>query len=805
MPRKQGKPMLAIVLLMSVLPVPSGATAQTTTPDNRQTTGVCTSTSVALRQVRGTVSDAHGARVPEAVVTARCGSVVQRANADQSGAFVLRLASGTWTLTISRPGFRETTQVLTIEADRDATLAAVLDVAQMTESVLVRPESAIASSSRTATRIDTPLLETPQSISVITASQIRDQAPPNLQETVRYTPGVRHELYGIDNRGDWISLRGSEESTTLLDGLRLPLTGWYGVVRTEPYAYDRIEVLRGPSSIIAGANDPGGVVNLVSKRPGRATVRELGVRFGSYDRREVHADFTGPVAADGSVAYRLVGLARDSGTQVRHADEQRLLVAPSLTWRPSHSTALTLFGEYQYDRSKNTNAFLGLEGTLRQAPNGPIPSDVFIGEPDWDRYGGTRWRLGYTADWNPGPSWQIRHTLRHDRIDGVMKSMYAEWWTGFVDATGAPDATGRHLGRQWYVYDDSARVTTSDLSLVGRRATGPVTHAFVAGVDGLHHRASQASAFGSGTPLDVYTPTYGSFAEPSLAPSTAATRNTIGRLGVFAQNQMKVLDRLNVRVGVRQDRVRNTVEGSEGQTDWATTGNVGVVFELRRGLAPYASVSSSFNPVIGADAAGQGFKPKRGEQLEVGVKWEASTVPVQVSAAWFTLKERNRLTSDPVNVGYSVQIGEARIRGAELEAKADVGAWQVLAGYTHTRARASAASWGGDLDPNQQIEGMPEHSASTWLVHDMGRRWLRGLRVGGGLRYVGRVGDGTGRIFVPAVTLIDALVSYDVRAWRLSLNANNVTDKAYLATCLARGDCWFGARRNVTLTIDFRY
>jgi iron complex outermembrane recepter protein len=146
-----------------------------------------------------------------------------------------------------------------------------------------------------ATRTDTALLEIPQSISVITADQIRDQASPNLQEVLRYSPGVRNELYGIDNRGDWMALRGSEATAILLDGMRLPLTGYWGVIRVEPYAYERIDVLRGPASIIAGANDPGGVVNLVSKRPTADAFKELSLQIGNYDLRQVGFDSGGPL------------------------------------------------------------------------------------------------------------------------------------------------------------------------------------------------------------------------------------------------------------------------------------------------------------------------------------------------------------------------------------------------------------------------------------------------------------------------------------------------------------------------------
>lgn len=672
------------------------------------------------------------------------------------------------------------------------------------ESALGPVRGYVARRSATATKTDTPLIETPQSITIVSADQVRDQASPNLQEALRYAAGVRNELYGIDNRGDWISLRGSEETTMLLDGMRLPLTGWYGVVRIEPYAYERIEVLRGPSSIIAGQNDPGGVVNLVSKRPQAETAREVGVKIGNYNHKEIHTDLTGPLNEDKSLLYRLVALGKDSGTQIEHADDERALVAPSLTWRPNARDSFTVYSEYQYDRSKNTNAFLSLDGTLLPAPNGPIPTDVFIGEPDWDRYGGTRKRFGYAVDLSLNDAWQLRHNLRHDRVEGLAKTMYAAWWDGFQDAAGNPDPNGQYMGRQWYIYDDRSRVTTSDLLLQGDVRTGPVQHKLLLGIDGTVHDASQASADVQAMPLNVYAPVYGTFPEPFL-DGAAFTENKIRRLGILAQDQMKFSDKLSLRAGVRRDRVRNAVVGGAVNKDSATSINLGVVVEVLPGLAPYASYSESFNPVAGTDAAGNAFKPKRGEQVEAGLKWESQSMPAQATVALYSLKEKNRLANDPNNPNASIQIGEARVKGVEVEAKADIASWSMLGSYTYTRARASATTWGGALDPNQQMEGIPEHVASVWAVHDFGRLGLRGFKLGGGVRYVSRIGDGTGAVFVPSVTLFDAMASYETGPWRFAFNVNNLTDKTYIATCLARGDCWFGQRRKAVLTAAYRW
>jgi iron complex outermembrane receptor protein len=769
-----------------------------------QTGNPCLPTTASTSRVTGVIADAQGGRIQGATVSVHCTAGTLTVVSDASGGFNVELGPGTHRVQITLDGFQAVVREVVTRGGETNSLDVVLQVALVSDKVTVRgTESTVVTQDGTATRTDTPLLETPQSVTIVTAAQIEEQASPNLQEALRYTAGTRNELYGIDNRGDWFSFRGSDQSTVLLNSMRLPLTGWYGVVREEPYAYQEMAILRGPSSIVAGQNDPGGVLNLVSKRPQAQAARELSARLGNNNHTEIRFDTTGPVDGNDSLLYRFVALGKHADTQINFADEQRVLLAPSLTWRGARGS-LTTYGEYQYDRSKNTNAFLGREGTLDPAPNGPIPTDLFIGEPDWDRYGGTRWRTGYEASLNLNPSWRVRQSLRYDHVDGLMKSMYAAWWDGFLDATGTPDANGHYLGRYWYLSDDSARIAATEALLEGRQRTGTLQHTLLFGIDAVRHSASQTTAEDLGTPLDVYSPSYGSLHEPTLGDATP-DESRIQRFGFFAQDQMKVHDRLSVRAGIRRDRVRNVITGGDSTTDWATTGNVGVVFEIAPGVAPYASYSQSFDPVSGTDAAGQAFKPKRAEQIEGGLKWQPRTAPAQVSAAYYTITERNRLATDPDNFGESIQIGEARLKGVELEARGEVASWTTMAAYSWTQARGSAASFGGDLDPTQQLEGIPEYQASIWAVHDFTHAGAPGVKFGGGIRYVGRIGDGTGNVFVPAVALFDLIGSYTIRNWRVSLNMNNVTDKPYIATCLARGDCWFGQRRTLSLTTDFSF
>ena len=654
----------------------------------------------------------------------------------------------------------------------------------------------VARRSATATLTDTPLNEVPQSISVITADQVRDQASADMQEVLRYTPGVRVETYGIDNRGDWFTLRGGSSGSTLIDGLRRPLTGYWGIVRNEPYAFERIEVLRGPSSVIAGQNGPGGVVNLVSKRPQAERSAEMGVQVGNH--KQAQADFTGPLNQDGTLLYRLVALVKRGDTQVDHAFVERDFVAPSLTWRPDAGTSLTLFAEYQRDESGNTNAFFPAVGTLLPAPNGRIPMDTFISEPGWDTYGGDRWRLGWQFERQLTSDWQLRHTLRHDRTDGRMRTTYAAWWDGFVDAGGNPDPSGTRLNRLFYAADDKDRVTNANVLLEGKLRTGGAAHTLLFGLDGFHSRADRRD-YGeiSMPPLDVYDPQYGVVPLPAL-PDTAAVTTKARRLGVLLQDQIKIDDRWVVLAGLRHDKARAGAERAS-----ATSKNLGAVWLADGGWSPYLGYSESFEPVSGIDAGRSPFKPLRGKQVEAGVKWQPQHARVFATAAIYKLKEKNRLAADPDHANFSVQRGEVTVKGVELEVTGRLPAWDLTANYSYTDAQITDTSAADTRYVGEQLEAIPKHSAGVWAVHHIAA--VPGLRAGLGVRHVGKSWDGVGGLEVPSAELFDAMVSYDTADWRFALNINNLADKKYVASCLERGDCWFGARRRIVASAIYRW
>jgi iron complex outermembrane receptor protein len=684
-------------------------------------------------------------------------------------------------------------------AEQDAAESAKVMPGIRVEDTSVDDAPYVPKRSSTATRTDTPLNEVPQSITVITSAQIRDQNAQTIQETLRYTAGVHADVYGLDNRGDWFTLRGGSEGSTLLDGLRLPLTGWYGVMRNEPYAFERVEVMRGPASIIAGQNGPGGVVNLVSKQPLADAQDEIGVQFGNNDHKQLAVDFTGPLNQDGTLLYRFVGLARDSGTQVKYADMERQYAAPSLTWLPSDATSLTAYVQYQRDRSGNTEGFFPIAGTLRPAPNGKIGSDVFVGEPDWDSYGGDRWRGGYQLKHRFNEQWSLRHDFRHDRVDGGLRSMYANFWE--VDLSGGgygSNALGddRTIGRTWYVTTDDSRVNNTDLLLEGHLAFGAIRHTVLVGVDGMRQTSNMTQWEGQATPLDVYAPEYGTFPLPSLDASTGTDQEARTRQwGAVLQDQIKLQERWVLVAGIRRDFVRTEVDGDETNDHRAWSKNFGVVYLANGGWSPYVGYSESFD-AQGPSSTGVLFAPKQGEQIEVGLKWMPQDKPVTASAAVYELKEKNRLEEDPNDPNNQIQGGPVTVKGVELETAANLRDWDLLASYTYTRARDES-----DL----RVANVPDHSASLWALHKFENYGWPALRAGIGVRRIGETWDGADSLRTPAVTLMDALLSWDSGSWNYALNASNLTDKVYFATCLNRGDCWFGTRRKLTASASYRW
>ncbi|MBV7541683.1 TonB-dependent siderophore receptor [Acidovorax sp. sic0104] len=708
-----------------------------------------------------------------------------------SGLELLRTDAGGYTL---RPGMPVSAAPLAAGPARVAALPEVRVAAEADTEVATGPvDGYLARRSATGTKTDTPLVETPQSITVVTAGQVEAQKAQSIVDVLAYTAGVG--VRESSRATEAFVLRGFQadgnSGSLYRDGTKYSSGLYQG--QQEPYGLERIELLRGASSVLYGSAAPGGVIHLVSKRPTLEPLREFNVELGSFRRRQVSGDFGGKLSEGGEWSYRLTGLLRQSDTFIDHVNDDRVFIAPAFTWRPSAATSLTLLGQYQKSDSRYVAAMSPF-GTVEANPNGRIARNRFIGEPgaDQDRFEDRSAQMGYLLDHAFSDAVKLRQNVRY----------------GYTADWGFADERQRVINRGGSHTEGRNRAFTADTSVQVLWGSESSRHTTLAGIDYATLREDAARYDWDVAPLDLFDPHYGS---PWTHPSknTYADNRRLERTGVYVQDQWKIRDRWVLLAGGRYDWTENGVSPFVGDGHWsyeknnAFTGRIGAVYLADNGLAPFASFSQSFEPAAGRGRQGERFKPTEGNQYEVGVRYQSEDSRTLLTASVYQLTQQNRLTLDPLDMGYQVQTGEVRSRGLELEAKARVGRHlTLLAGYAYTDARTTRSNTADEVGARNPFT--PRHQATAWADYDMGAAGLPGVQLGGGVRYVG---SSTGFAFlntrVPSYAVFDLVASYTTGPWRVALNVRNLADKTYVSNCTY--GCFYGEARQVIATASYRW
>lgn len=660
----------------------------------------------------------------------------------------------------------------------------------------------VAKRSATATKTDTPIIEIPQSISVVSGEQMRATNAQSLQQALAYTPGIAAGA-SANNAAtvDSFFLRGFQADgqfgSFYRDGMRYQANISNG--KQEPFGIERVEYLKGPSSILYGAAAPGGVINTVTKRPQSTPYREINLEFGSFNRKQVSADLTGPVDAAGKLAYRLTALGRDSETFVDFGRDDRIYIAPAVTWHPAEQTSVTLLTSYQKVEQSDPGV-LPARGTLLANPNGEIDRSRYVGEPTFSKFNTEITNLGYVIEHAFSDRLQLSHKLRH--YDGKLHNEFV--------LLGAFD--GRTLQRQSRFHKDNTSVLTSDTSLQYSIDSVSVRQVLLFGVDYTRSEYGSVRLRGSYAPLDVFNPVYGS--SRTLVPLTTQEDNR-RQFGIYLQDQIKVGGRWVFLLGARHDAFDNefisTTTTATTRTEdkqGATTGRAGVVYLADYGLAPYVSYSQSFYPNAGIDRFGNAFEPDEGEQYEVGIRLQPDNARFMLSAAAYQLTRSNVLTPDPANFGFSIAAGEVRARGFEFEAKGQVTrSFSLIGGYGYTDARIIKTTVAQVLD--SRFSNAPFHTAALLADVNFSAIGMPNLVAGAGFRYVSEKPGNTlvdGTISVPGYTLFDARLAYESDAWRYALNISNLGDKRYIpSACVGSGvrGCDYGEPRRTTVSVSY--
>lgn len=693
--------------------------------------------------------------------------------------------------------FTDADTVVLVKASGEDALAPISVVATG-EGAYSPVDGYVATRSATATKTDTPLIETPRSVSVITRDRMDAQGADLPEEALRYSAGVQTEQFGFDSRQDFFTIRGFD-ATRYRDGLRMVETGSFGNSNTDIYGAERIEVLRGPASVLYGQGDAGGLVNYVSKRPTRQSFGQAAFEPGNHDQWQGKFDLGGPIDAAGTFSYRLTGLARDSDTQIDFIEDDRLFVAPAFTWRPSEATSLTVLTHYQ-DDSTGTPSFLPASGTVEDNPNGQIPVRRFAGERDFEEFEHTEYAVGYLFEHRLSRAWTLRQNLRYDWVD-------LDTETAFGAGLDPSDPQQRTLNRFAFAVDADSAAFSVDNQAELKAMTGTMVHTVLLGIDYRRNDFDQITSFGGAPSIDIFDPDYG--ADVPEPPVVADTTTTDDLVGLYMQDQINLGEHWVVSFGGRYDsvdsKVKNNLSGSSTEDDEREfTARAGLLYRSAIGLAPYINYSESFVPVSGTNARGEPFDPETGQQFELGMKYQPPGFESFITLAVFDLRRQNVLTPDPDNPMNRIQTGEVRSRGVEIEAVATLATGLDLSGSVTLLDLEITKSNAGD--EGNVPASVPEELASLYADYTIQQGQFDGLGFGLGVRHRGSSFASTANTLkVDDYTLVDTAIHYDWYKYRLALNAHNLFDKEHVAGCAGSSACFYGAARTIEGSLRYRW
>ncbi|WP_282387025.1 MULTISPECIES: TonB-dependent siderophore receptor [unclassified Pseudomonas] len=671
-------------------------------------------------------------------------------------------------------------------------------------------EGYTATRTAAGTKTDTALVEAPRSISVATRQQMDDRSVHSLDDAVRYMPGITASSYGSDTRADWLRVRGFEP-TQFLDGLPLP-KGVYANPKQETWNLDRLALLRGPASSVYGQTPPGGLLDMVSRRPSAEASSEIQLQYGSDNHRQINFASTGKIDEAGQFLYGLSGVVRDSGTQVDHVDNKRYNIAPSLTWNIDDDTKLTLLSQFTRDDTGITSQFLPIQGTKIKSPLGDISHHKNLGDPDWEYYDRTYYALGYAFEHRLNDVWQFKQNLRYTKSDLSFQSLTpGSYPFTTVDAEG-------NVGRTSTSVDEDISQFAVDNNFQADFATGEVRHTLLLGLDHQRSNTNYTSIFGDGLQTNVINPIYG---QPIVRPARSTAfydyNQKTYQTGLYVQDQM-ALDQWRLTLGGREDWVHTSTEffnkgdATNTQRDKKFSGNAALSYVFDNGFVPYLSYAESFQPTTGADATSTGsLKPTEGNQWELGIKYQPPGSKTLLTAAVYDLTQKNVAVNTFVNnVSVTSQTGEVKVKGLELEAVSDVtDNLKVIAAYTLAKSEVQKG-----VDKGNRLQLMPNQQASLWTDYTWNAGVLDGFGIGAGVRYTGNTYGDKANTWLgkaDAYTVFDASVHYDLgrldnslKGASLAVNATNLFDKDYISTCDSFY-CYYGDQRSVVASATYKW
>ncbi|WP_154949156.1 ferrioxamine B receptor FoxA [Klebsiella grimontii] len=654
-----------------------------------------------------------------------------------------------------------------------------------------------------ATKIATPDIETPQSVSIITREQFEEQGAISVRQAVSYTPGVYSNQIGASNRFDYIVLRGFSDGSldnVYLDGLKMMGdTNSHSSLVVDPWFLENIEVVRGPASVLYGRSSPGGIVALTSRKPSFDPGGEIKLFAGNNNQRGAAFDVTGALDDNDRVAARLSGMTRYADSQFDTLKEQRYAIMPSLTWRITDQTRLDLMAYLHRDPEGGSHSGLPYEGTVVPHNGKKIANTFFEGEDDYDKYDRRENMVGYNFEHMFDNGWSVRQKLRYLHTKVELNQVYAAGWLNESE-----------LNRGYSGSDEKMNAITLDNQLDGSVDTWAVNHRLLMGIDYQDRSNDTTGYYGAFPAIDAFNPVYG--AKPDYITMYSREKHKLRQTGYYLQDQMS-WERWRFTLGGRYDQVSVSNIDKLNQTRSDLDKNnfssrAALLYLFDNGFAPYISYSTAFTPTSFADENGNVLDPMKGKQWEAGLKYEPEGMNSQFSASVFRINQTNIATKEEPTDPYR-SIGEIESKGVELEAISQLtDSFRLQAAYTYTDIRYKKSS---PEEQGKRAVYAPRNQASAWLSYDVKSGPLDGLTLGSGGRYVnGITSDRLNTHTLPSYTLVDMAIGYDlskvgIKGLSAQLNVNNLTDKSYIAACNSLSYCYFGAERSIVGSVSWKF
>nr|WP_233608969.1 TonB-dependent siderophore receptor [Citrobacter koseri] len=666
----------------------------------------------------------------------------------------------------------------------------------------------VATKTLSATKTSAELVKTPQSVSVVTRDQMDALDATSVSQALRYTAGAFTEYRGSSNRNDEVFVRGFSYVPKFLDGLSFGATASSQTGTVDPWLLERVELVRGPASVLFGQVNPGGLISMTSKRPTSEPIHKVQFSTGNRDLAEGAFDFGGPLSDDGRVLYRLNGIARTQHNQVEDYKDSRVAIAPAITWYPNDQTRFTLLTSYQKDPDAGYRNFLPAYGTVTSANGKYIPLDFNVSDPDYDQSWREQTMVGYEFEHQFNDMMTFRQNARYASIK--QKYRYLVYFNSKPEST--------LLSRRAQHEERTTNEFGIDNQLEAQFATAQMNHTLLGGLDYKSSNDKQLLMRGSGSQYDMdWThPVYGVNVDESTFSPASHEQQNLDQMGLYLQDQMSWNNwelLLSGRYDWTEVRTTDYINSEKTQqNDNKFTWRTGLLYTFDFGLSPYISYSTSYEPNLQTNRApgSAPFKPTTGKQTEVGVKYQ----PVDntlMSLALYDLKQSNVSTYNST-LGWFENAGEVRSKGVEAEIHSSL--WDsvnLIGSYTYTDAETVNTTVAGT--EGKTPARIPAHMASAFASYTFPGGPLKSLTTGVGVRYIGTsYGDAKNTFKVPAVDLYDAMVSYELGELNSSLkgaavqfNVNNIADTKYVASCASDTACFYGVGRTVTATVSYSW